>query len=200
MRNQHHNTRAAESGFSLVETLVAITILLIVITGPMTISTSSARSTSFASEQVVAFFLAQEGLELVQKARDDEFIKMFAGGVSDPWGEVMDDATGATYYQCFTTTGCGLELDPSIDDVLDSPVNCSSGNRCRLYYKASADRSKYTYISTGAEETPYTRVITMELISADVARVESKVFWRSGNQRSAQEVIVETFLYDIYGN
>ena len=52
-----------QKGFSLVETLVAISILLIVIVGPMTISMSTAKSSSFASEQVQAFFLAQEGLE-----------------------------------------------------------------------------------------------------------------------------------------
>ena len=64
-----------QSGFSLVETLVAISILLIVIVGPMTISMQSAKSSSFASEQVQAFFLAQEGLELAEKARDDLLLR-----------------------------------------------------------------------------------------------------------------------------
>jgi prepilin-type N-terminal cleavage/methylation domain-containing protein len=52
-----------QSGFSLVETLVAISLLLIMIVGPMAISAKTAKSTSFASEQVQAFFLAQEGLD-----------------------------------------------------------------------------------------------------------------------------------------
>lgn len=66
-----------QSGFSLVETLVAITILLVVIIGPMTISSSAAKSTSFASEQVTAFFLAQEGAELIEKARNDLLLEHF---------------------------------------------------------------------------------------------------------------------------
>ena len=41
----------------------------------MTISMQSAKSSSFASEQVQAFFLAQEGLELAEKARDDLLLR-----------------------------------------------------------------------------------------------------------------------------
>ncbi|MCA9360544.1 prepilin-type N-terminal cleavage/methylation domain-containing protein [Candidatus Kaiserbacteria bacterium] len=90
-------------GFSLVETLVAITILLIIIIGPMTISSSTARSTSFASEQVVAYFLAQEGAELAQKARDDFLLENFYVDSSEPyigWDKFTDDG-GGTYKQCF---------------------------------------------------------------------------------------------------
>lgn len=50
-----------------METLVAITILLIVVVGPMKIIISASNSTSFSGEQVVAFFLAQEGAEIAQK-------------------------------------------------------------------------------------------------------------------------------------
>ena len=66
-----------QSGFSLIETLVSISILLIVIVGPMSISNNSAKGSSFSNEQVTAFFLAQEGAELAQKGRDDLVIKGF---------------------------------------------------------------------------------------------------------------------------
>lgn len=79
--------RNTQSGFSLVETLVAITILLIVISGPLAISTSTARSTSFSSEQVEAFFLAQEGAELAQKIRDDLLLAAFLTDPQDGWDD-----------------------------------------------------------------------------------------------------------------
>jgi len=66
-----------QAGFSLVETLVSISILLLVIVGPMTITSRTAKSATFASEQVQAFFLAQEGVELAQKARSDLVLRKF---------------------------------------------------------------------------------------------------------------------------
>jgi prepilin-type N-terminal cleavage/methylation domain-containing protein len=195
----HHT----EKGFTLVETLVAITILLIVITGPLTISTSAARSTSFSSEQVVAFFLAQEGAEIVQKARDDVVIRKFlpianANYVADPWSQVMDDTSGP-YADCFTTNGCGLELNTDTTGSLETPIECI-GTSCQLYYEDTAGvRSRYTHETTGNEATIYSRKITLTAVSTDDVMVESVVTWRTGGQRQDQEVRVETYLYDVYG-
>ncbi|NCO61881.1 prepilin-type N-terminal cleavage/methylation domain-containing protein, partial [Candidatus Kaiserbacteria bacterium] len=82
-----------QHGFSLVEVLVAITLLLLIVTGPMKIITDANHSTAFASEQVTAFFLAQEGLELAQKGRDDLMLQYFDkqfnnnGNMVNPWAK-----------------------------------------------------------------------------------------------------------------
>jgi prepilin-type N-terminal cleavage/methylation domain-containing protein len=59
-------------GFTLVETLVAVTVLLLVIVGPMTVAQKGIQNAYFANEQVTAVFLAQEAgrrhLELVWKS------------------------------------------------------------------------------------------------------------------------------------
>lgn len=202
-------TRQSQQGFTLVETLVAITILLLVITGPLTISTSAARSTSFSSEQVVAFFLAQEGAELMQKARDDVLLRKFLPTSNpsyraNPWGIVMSESPSGPYADCFISNGngCGLELNTDTNGTLRSPVLCTAGN-CILYFDDSTDRAKYTHVSpfSGAPPTSFSRVITLSTIlgSRDV-KVESTVTWRTGSQREMQEVKVETYLYNVYGN
>lgn len=193
-----------QSGFSLVETLVAITILLVVIVGPMSISSSAARGTSFASEQVIAFFLAQEGAEIAQKARDDLLLRNFLDSsdgnyIADPWDQFINPSSGGLYNECFTVSGCGLELNTDAIGSLKNPVSCS-GTACRLYFNDASDRSRYTHISTGATTTDFTRVITMESIGNRSVEVTSTVFWRTGSQRQGQEVVVQTYLFNVYGN
>lgn len=196
-----------KDGFSLVETLVAITILLIVITGPLSIGTTTARSTSFSSEQVVAFFLAQEGIELAQKARDDILLDYHNNQITDPWTKFRDRSTTDPYRFCFQATGCGLQLQP--DDAegdLKNPVSCSTITNCNLYYNSEGERNRYTHtvepenVTTGEGLTKYTRVIKMESAAgSNQIKVTSTVTWRTGAQRAQQQAVAETFLFDVYG-
>lgn len=197
-----------QEGFSLVETLVAITILLIVITGPLTIGTTTARSTSFSSEQVVAFFLAQEGAELAQKARDDYLLDYYDNNTArpQPWTDFKDIAVATGKYRfCFQAAGCGLELQGSnVTGSLKAAVSCSNVNDCLLYYNSSGERDRYTYVdqaenADGSGKTKYTRVIKMTPEGSDQVKVVSTVTWRTGSQRAQQTVVAETFLFNVYG-
>jgi prepilin-type N-terminal cleavage/methylation domain-containing protein len=199
-------TPIAEKGFTLVETLVAVTILLLVITGPLTISMSTARSTEFASEQVVAFFLAQEGAELAQKARDEIMLPGLASSVNN-WNNFANHAgvgvgSGLFLSPCYLGTGCGLEVNKDANGTLTVKDCGVSATTCLLSYNSGAVRSPYTY-STGIGTTPtkYTRTIYFEKGAGDYdVKVTSKVTWRTGNLRQEQKVVVETFLFDIYDN
>jgi prepilin-type N-terminal cleavage/methylation domain-containing protein len=191
----------SEQGFSLVETLVAITILLLVIVGPLTISSQSARSTSFASEQVIAFFLAQEGLEIIQKGRDDLVINGFDNASFDAWAAFTN--TSGFYRHCYdVNSGCGVELLANASGALDAPIDCGSDARCPLYFDDSIGstlRSRYTPDQPGTYlSTPYSRTVTMQSVSSDEVRVESTVYWRNSDQREEQSVTVETYLFNIY--
>lgn len=63
-------SREKEKGFTLVETLVAIFILVVSITGPMAAAQNSLRSSFLARDQVVAYYLAQESIEYIKNAKD----------------------------------------------------------------------------------------------------------------------------------
>lgn len=197
-----------QSGFTLVETLVAITILLLVIIGPMTISSSAARSTSFSSEQVVAFFLAQEGVELAQKARDDYVLTAFLPTTDSnynatPWSDFSDSAASGDFYECFTAQGCALEIENDSAGTVSVAGQCTgAGTDCRLHFDSSGDRQAYTHDAGGGshEQTPYTRVVKFQQNADRSVSVISQVFWRTGSQRQAQDVVVESYLYNVYGN
>jgi prepilin-type N-terminal cleavage/methylation domain-containing protein len=199
-------TTSTQSGFSLVEVLVSITILLLVITGPFQIISRSINSTNFATEQVNAWFLAQEGLELVQRGRDGRVLLNFRlqispslGGITDPMARFLSD-----YAACISTDGCGLVIGYGTTGPV-SVVSCADRNDCRLYINSGTDRASYQHSSVGNTITPFTRVITMEVTrvggpatNVREIKVTSTVTWRTGSLISSQEVTAETYLFNIY--
>jgi len=192
-----------QAGFSLVETLVAITILLLVMIGPMTISSTTAKSTSFASEQVTAFFLAQEGIELAQKARDDMLLDNISSPARDllsntMWDDFADDVNG-DYADCYSSAGCALEIETDDVGTVTAVDECSLSSDCRLYRSESTNavRSRFTYSDVGTEPTLFTRAIKF-IESGDEVHVESIVTWRTGSRRDNQQVVVESYLFNVY--
>lgn len=191
-----------QSGFSLVETLVAMTLLMIVVVGPMTISINASKSTSYSSEQVTAFFLAQEGAELVQNERDEFMLNSsrLGGGLSDPWSEFTDTSSAGVLEECYTSNGCGLYSTAGTAPVASNPANCGSSGACRLYFDASGERGRYTHVSSGNEPTIFERRIYLTETAAGEVRVRSTVSWFTDSARAQQTVTAETYLYEIYEN
>ncbi len=60
--------------FTLLETLVAVSVLLMALLGPFSIAQQSLRSSYYARDQVTAFYLAQEGVEFVRAVRDENYL------------------------------------------------------------------------------------------------------------------------------
>jgi len=201
-----------QSGFSLIETLVAITILLVVIVGPLSITTTASRSSSFSSEQVTAFFLAQEGLELAQKSRDDLLVPYFppANANPDPWADFTRTTNAGVYKNCYIKdlngntinngAGCDLTINGDSTGTL-TITNCGNAGACQLYLDTTTAhaRTRYTHTSIGNTLTAFTRVITFEPVGADEVKITAKVTWRTGSIRQSQTVSTETRLFNMYG-
>lgn len=189
-----HTSARTVHGFTLVETLVAISLLLIAVVGPMTFLTRSSQSTEVSNQQIPAVFLAQEGLELVQAERDNEFLEWFDNNGHNAWTQFRN-----TFAAC---EGDGNPCAVEITDSGDVEVTAcgSTDNNCFLYYNETNDRSRYTYEdSTDAVATPYRRYIYLEVIDSDrEVRVVSRVEWRSGSLIDQQVAEVETALLNIY--
>lgn len=73
------NTRTTQStpraqsrmaGFTILETLVAIAILIVAITGPLAIVAQALRASYFSRDQITAYYLAQEAVEYIRNTRD----------------------------------------------------------------------------------------------------------------------------------
>lgn len=185
----------SQSGFSLVETLVAVTILLILIVTPMTTTIRSANSASFSTEQVTAYFLAQEGAELAQLARNNLLLEEVGGNPVDSWADFVSGA--GDYQDCFDPSGCGLEITDFSDGRISADV--CSGDSCRIYVTETSGgshvRSRFTHDSNQTP-TPFTRTINLTDLGSQV-RVQSVVTWRTGSLRQEQRAEVETYLFDL---
>jgi prepilin-type N-terminal cleavage/methylation domain-containing protein len=72
--------KSYNQGFTIIETLVAITILLISIAGPLTIAQKSLTAATLAKDQVIASYLAQDLMEYIKNTRDNNPI--FSGAPS----------------------------------------------------------------------------------------------------------------------
>jgi len=59
------NNKKFNKGFTLIETFVAITVLVITVLGPMTLLSRALADSSTLKQRMTASYLAQEGLETV---------------------------------------------------------------------------------------------------------------------------------------
>ncbi len=106
------------SGFTLLETLVATSILMIGVIGPLIVATRGITDGLYAQNQITASFLAEEAIETIINRRDSNIL------VGDPWD------TG------FKNNDTQLEIDPATGDILTG--ECVDSQGCFLNYNASA--------------------------------------------------------------
>ncbi len=198
--------RRTSRGFTLVETLVAITILLIVIVGPMTIASRGMQSAYFASDQATATYLAQEGIEYIQKLRDNNALLNFqdykvdsSDGDGDTWNwYTVIDAS------CKGVNGCDVDLTNG------SYKNCAIGSSCLLnkYSGASSVSKTFAYTTgTGWASSQFTRRIRIgtpvaipgiTAVPVSVSVSWSSSLFSSGGGATVRTVTLQTYIYDHY--
>ena len=169
-------TYIKQKGFTLIETLIAITVLLIAIVAPMSLASEGILAARLAQDQIVAFYLAQEGVEAVRNLRDENRFNrgpMLSGDLSDC--VVTDPGASPSMAQ----PGCYIDTTDSF-----RVQNCVGA--CPIIRK---DNDIYTYrIGSNFEDTKYRRQIRAWYVNGSAQqemRVEVTIFWPFRNtQRS----------------
>lgn len=138
--NWRHNT----SGFTIVETLVAITILMIAVSGPLVIATKSLNSARISKNQMIASYLAQESMEMVKNVRD--------GNMSEGsnWldGLGAGELTPKCYDQSHVCDINGIDLTLSGDvEVSECPLSPGVLG-CPIYFNQGTG---YSHKTTGVK-------------------------------------------------
>ena len=166
-------------GFTLIETMVAVTILTIAISGALFIANSAIIAALVSRDQLTASYLAQEGIEYVRLMRDNEYLVSYhAGGTSvslTAWTNFITGSDAASITQC-RTTACMLDPTQSMGSGSGLSLKPCSGSACTPLYLANGVYTERSDIS-GSVETPFTRTIQVTDISANDERVVSTVSW-----------------------
>lgn len=131
------NGRKSSAAFTLVEAMVAISILSLSITGPMTIAQKGIGSAIYARDQITAFYLAQEAVEYIRNVRDSNRINQIswlsylsnclAGGTCQIDARYTDYTNVAAITSCSSGTCPVLSLDTSRNLYGDGLTCPSSG-------------------------------------------------------------------------
>src|SRR3989338_862551 len=151
-------TRSSHQGFTLIETLVAISVLVIAIVVPLRVISQSLKSASFTRESITAAHLAQEGVELMNIA-----VASSTSDLNTYW-----DWDTSTYPQS------GFSFEPITRELIH--CDSTSANPCKMYLGEEG----YTHAIT-ASTTPFARALYVRLNDVDPLRVavESVVTWRN---------------------
>lgn len=140
-------------GFTLVETLVAIAILMLAIVVPY-FSIQQAIVTSYAArDQLIASQLAQEGEEFIYFKRDTNYL------ASASWLNGLSP--------CMTSSGC------TVDPALNAIAACSSSGCPALKLSTTG-----LYTQSGSyPATRFTRTVKIVPVSATQVKVLVQVNW-----------------------
>ena len=144
-------------GFTLIETLIAITILIAAITGPLTLATRSLFASFVARDQLVASFLGQDAIEYVRFKRDSNFRS------GDSW-------LSGDLASCISPSSC------QVDSVSDNITTCNGG--CDNLLR---DPNGFYGYSNG-DPTVFNRRVTLIPVSGNIDEyiVEVIINWDTG--------------------
>ena len=129
-------------GFTLVETLVAIAILMIAVSGPLVVANKGLISALYSKDQAMATFLAQEGMELVRNEKDsriyvdsDKFLDF-----------ILDSGTGIGSCQS-ANSPCGVYANGS---MVTKFISCQGDYlKCILYQSKNGGGTPGNFVNYG---------------------------------------------------
>ena len=180
----------ANRGFTLVESLVAITILIIGVMGPMMAATRGITDGLYAQNQLIATHLAQEGLDLLntQIENNSRAFTDFLAGLS----------------VCLDSLGCAGEVGSSGFSVDLVFFDCTISSDCNIAFDTvNPELSFYKRIKdcTGCNFVGpiFTRTLTVDTMgvnpsTATEVLLKSTVTWT--NKSSPQSIVLYRYAFN----
>jgi type II secretory pathway pseudopilin PulG len=176
-------------GFTIVETLVAVAILMISIAGPLVVANQSLKAAQYAKNQSIATFLAQETIEYIKNIKNNNSTNGvgLANWLLTP-NTVLNDSgvqvdLGAMCKSSIMSQGvsnlCDLDSKESVTGSLHTNcINTSSNppkQGCVIYKDSN---NNYSSNPASGNATGFRRFFNVDLqTSGTEARVKVTVSW-----------------------
>lgn len=166
MRSEKHRAQN-NKGFTLVETLVALALIMAATVGPVSLITRGLADFSFSKNKLVATNLAQEGIELVRAVRETNVIcDVLNGPTIWPWNENPEPPNPPSGNP-FSTVTAGVAVDLVIT------TNCNAGGVAIVVPILSAscseklrfDPATGIYGNGGPQVTAFSRCVSIQVPS-----------------------------------
>jgi len=169
-----------KAGFSLVETLVAVSIFSLAVVSLMSSMSKSIADTGYAKKKIIATGLAQEGVEYMRNLRDT-YVLYDAEGAQTGWNNFNSKLAASS---CSTANGCffnadGLNYGDTSQPMIDITLTACSSSTCpngTLLHNATTGR--YNYAS--GVNSGFSRSIKV-IQSSNQTKISSTVFWTQGS-------------------
>ncbi len=145
-----------KKGFTLLETIVAVSVLVTAIIGPFNLASQTIQAQSIARNDLIAANFAQEGIELFRNYRSNNVLR--ADGDTTHWL----DGTAA----CETAEGCAIDPDQLVD-APDLPACGPTSESCRLYINEATGVYEHCLVGSCGTRTQYFRSIHLEQVNAN---------------------------------
>ncbi len=132
-------------GFTIVETLIAITILMIAISGPLVVASKGLTGSIIARDQMIASYLAEESMDTIKNMRDNNvsqgssWLTGFSVSSTCNVGHTVCDASAIDSPALLTASGSAYPL-VLLTDGYYSHNTGTSGARATIF-------SRYFYFT-----------------------------------------------------
>lgn len=155
------------TGFTLVETLVSISIFTVSLLGLMSVLASGISNTNYAKNKTTASYLAQEGIEYVRNMRDSYVLRLGSSG----WNQFRSN-----FDSCNSGSECGFNNSVSMDS--NSFIEkCNQLNGCALYINNGGYSSNGGGVNSGFVR----KIYRDQSIGGDEVKIFIKVEWTQGS-------------------
>lgn len=176
-------------GFTVLEAIVAISILSISITGVFASVQKGLQQSTVAKDEVRAYYLAQEAVEIIKNKRDSNQLVRIISNPSATWldgiisqcpfGRVC--AVDAVNFNTITNCGSSWGSCPLLNQNLTS-----SGNQAYLYSYSAGGNWR---------ATNFRREIQLESVSATEISVTVLVTWTNGT--ATRQFKAKAYLFNL---
>lgn len=162
-------------GFTFVETLVAISILLLAVAAPLTLASQGLTASRISRDSTIATYLGQEAIEYVRNIRDTNAL----AGAS--WLSGLEG--------CIDGVGCAIDVRTDEIDTCDAEDACEP-------MMFNTENGAYGLEAGGDwEETKFTRRVLIETGgSAYEVNVSAIITWEDGIRD--RELIIQEYMFD----
>ena len=163
-------------GFTLIETLVAISIFSMSILSMMVLLGKGIADTSYAKNKIIATYLAQEGVEYLRNMRDT-FVLYDSSGAQNGWNafqvkispcDITTDPTQSCYFN-----DQNLIYNDPIQPMTGIAINTCSGTCPQFLYDSATGR--YNYAS--GVNSGFIRKTQVTQVSPNETKILSTVYW-----------------------